>query len=150
MIGYIKGQAGTAGSGTWDIAPGPGKTGNWGGSYLAIPRTSAHPKEAADLIRWLTAQEQQVTLFKKLGSFPSNVGAQSQIKNVTDPYFNNAPIGQIFSQSAAAMPAQVLGADDNVVGKAFTDAVGQVERTNTAPDVAWKTALDTIGNATGN
>ena len=98
----------------------------------------------------ITAQEQQVTLFKKLGSFPSNVGAQSQIKNVTDPYFNNAPIGQIFSQSAAAMPAQVLGADDNVVGKAFTDAVGQVERTNTAPDVAWKTALDTIGNATGN
>ncbi|MCD0486577.1 carbohydrate ABC transporter substrate-binding protein, partial [Streptacidiphilus sp. ASG 303] len=42
MGGYIKCHAGDAGKGTWDVAPGPGKTGNWGGSYLAIPRTSKH------------------------------------------------------------------------------------------------------------
>ncbi|MDR3036460.1 MAG: extracellular solute-binding protein, partial [Kitasatospora sp.] len=150
MIGYIKGQAGDAGSGKWDIAAGPGKTGNWGGSYLAIPRTAKHPKEAAELIKWLNAKEQQATLFTKQGSFPSSTGAQEAIKTVQDPYFNNAPIGQIFSESAQAMPAQVLGTDDGVIGKAFTDALGEVERTGTAPDTAWKHALDNVKKANGN
>ncbi|GLW74872.1 sugar-binding protein [Kitasatospora phosalacinea] len=150
MIGYIKGQAGDTGAGKWDIAPGPGKTGNWGGSYLAVPRTAKHPKEAAELIKWLTAKEQQATLFTKQGSFPSSTGAQQAIKDVTDPYFNNAPIGQIFSESANAMPAQVLGTDDGVIGKAFTDALGEVERTGTAPDTAWKHALDNVKKANGN
>lgn len=150
MIGYIKGQAGEGGSGKWDIAPGPGRTGNWGGSYLAVPKTSKHPKEAAELIRWLTAKEQQATLFTKQGSFPSSTGAQAAIRDVTDPYFNNAPIGRIFSESAAAMPAQVLGVDDGVIGKAFTDALGEVERTGTAPDTAWKHALETVKKANGS
>ncbi|MFF4343790.1 extracellular solute-binding protein [Kitasatospora sp. NPDC001540] len=150
MIGYIKGQAGDAGAGKWDIAPGPGKTGNWGGSYLTVPRTAKHPKEAAELIKWLTAKEQQATLFTKQGSFPSSTGAQQTIKDVTDPYFNNAPIGQIFSESANAMPAQVLGTDDGVIGKAFTDALGEVERTGTAADTAWKHALDNVKKANGN
>ncbi|MFI9330137.1 extracellular solute-binding protein [Kitasatospora sp. NPDC052868] len=150
MIGYIKGQAGTAGSGTWDIAPGPGRTGNWGGSYLTVPKSAKHPKEAAELIRWLTAKEQQTTLFTKQGSFPSSTGAQTAIKGVQDPYFNNAPIGEIFSESAANMPVQVLGVDDGVIGKAFTDALGEVERTGTAPDTAWKHALDTVRKAVGN
>ncbi|GAA4844067.1 ABC transporter substrate-binding protein [Kitasatospora terrestris] len=150
MIGYIKGQAGDAAKGKWDIAAGPGKTGNWGGSYLAVPKTSKHQKEAAELIKWLTAKEQQATLFTKQGSFPSSTGAQASIKAVKDPYFNDAPIGEIFSESAANMPAQVLGTDDGVVGKAFTDALGEVERTNTAPDAAWKHAMDNIKKANGS
>jgi len=150
MIGYIKGQAGDGGSGKWDIAAGPGKTGNWGGSYLAVPKAAKHPKEAAELIKWLTAKEQQATLFTKQGSFPSSTAAQAAIKDLKDPYFNNAPIGEIFSESAANMPAQVLGVDDGVIGKAFTDALGEVERTNTAPDAAWKHALDNIKKANGS
>ncbi|MFF1869994.1 extracellular solute-binding protein [Streptomyces sp. CB03911] len=150
MIGYIKGQAGDAFAGKWDIAAGPGKTGNWGGSYLAIPKTSKHQKEAAELISWLTAKEQQVKLFTKQGSFPSSTGAQGEIKALQDPYFNNAPIGQIFSESAGAMPAQVLGTEDGVIGKAFTDALGEVERTGTAPDAAWQHAMDNIKKASGN
>ncbi|GJF28871.1 sugar-binding protein [Kitasatospora sp. NE20-6] len=150
MIGYIKGQAGDAFAGKWDIASGPGKTGNWGGSYLTIPKTAKHPKEAAELIKWLNAKEQQVKLFTKQGSFPSSTGAQAEIKTVTDPYFNNAPIGQIFAESAAAMPAQVLGTDDGVVTKAFSDALGEVERTNTAPATAWQHALDNVKKANGS
>ena len=150
MIGYIKGQAGDAFAGKWDIAAGPGKTGNWGGSYLAIPRAAKHPKEAAELVAWLNAKEQQVKLFTKQGSFPSSTAAQKEIAGVTDPYFNNAPIGTIFSESAAAMPPQVLGTDDGIIGKAFTDALGEVERTNTAPDTAWQHAMDNVKKANGN
>jgi cellobiose transport system substrate-binding protein len=77
MIGYIKGQAGSAGSGKWDIAQGTNPA-NWGGSYLAIPKNSQHQKEAYELIKWLTAAPQQVTLFKKGGNFPSKLGRRGR------------------------------------------------------------------------
>ena len=38
MIGYIKGKAGDAGAGKWNVTTLPGGAGgNWGGSYLADP-----------------------------------------------------------------------------------------------------------------
>jgi hypothetical protein len=43
MIGYIQGQAGAKGAGKWDVTTAPGGTGNWGGSYLAVPKASKHP-----------------------------------------------------------------------------------------------------------
>ncbi len=70
MLGYIKGQAGDAGQGKWDIAKLPGGAGNWGGSYLSIPRAAEHKKEAYELIKWLTAPEQQEKLFRKVGNSP--------------------------------------------------------------------------------
>ena len=75
MIGYIKGKAGDAGAGKWNVTTLPGGRGaNWGGSYLAIPAASPHKEQAAKLITWLTAPEQQARLFTKVGNFPSTTG----------------------------------------------------------------------------
>src|SRR4029453_14698839 len=46
MTGYIEGQAGEAGKGKWDITTVPGGGGNWGGSWLAVPKQSKHQQEA--------------------------------------------------------------------------------------------------------
>ncbi len=45
MTGYIKGQAGDDFTGKWDIATIPGGGGNWGGSWLAVPKNSKHAKD---------------------------------------------------------------------------------------------------------
>src|SRR4029079_7390176 len=64
MIGYIKGKAGDAGAGKRNgTALAGGRGANWGGSYLAIPAASPHKEQAAKLITWLTAPEQQARLF---------------------------------------------------------------------------------------
>ena len=42
MMGYIQGQA-PATKGKWDIAATPGTGGNWGGSFLAVPKQSSEP-----------------------------------------------------------------------------------------------------------
>jgi cellobiose transport system substrate-binding protein len=138
MIGYIKGQAGTAGSGKWNVATLPGgKGGNWGGSYLAIPKASAHQAEAADLIAWLTAPEQQQKVFQQVGNFPSNTAAITAVASVTDPYFNNAPIGKIFGAAAEAAPIQTLGLHDGDVRTQITNGLTQVEAQGVAADKAW-------------
>ncbi len=150
MIGYIKGKAGDAGSGKWNVTTLPGgKGGNWGGSYLGIPAASQHKEQAAELIAYLTAPEQQAAVFEAKGNFPSTTGGIAMVGNATDPYFNGAPIGKIFTESSEASPVQVLGPEDGVVKSALVAALLSVETNGVSPADAWKAAQTTIGNQVG-
>jgi len=150
MIGYIKGQAGDAGSGKWDIAPGPNPA-NWGGSYLGIPKNSQHAQEAYNLIQWLTAAPQQITLFKKGGNFPSSsvAAADPAVSGYTEPYFNNAPTGKIFAEVAGKLPVQVLGPKDATIKDTVSNGLLSIETQGKSPDEAWSTTLKNIKNAIG-
>ncbi|MFI5866110.1 extracellular solute-binding protein [Streptomyces sp. NPDC051546] len=149
MLGYIKGQAGEAGKGKWDVAKLPGGAGNWGGSYLAVPRAAQHKKEAYELVKWLTAPEQQTKLFRKQGNFPSAVKAIGQIADAKDSYFSDAPIGQIFGEAAEQAPVQVLGVYDKDIADQITNALSEVERKGTPPEAAWSNAKKAVKNALG-
>ncbi|MFE1577172.1 ABC transporter substrate-binding protein [Streptomyces fradiae] len=149
MLGYIKGQAGEAGKGKWDIATLPGGAGNWGGSYLAVPKAAKNKKEAYELIKWLTAPEQQAKVFAKQGNFPSATGAITKIAGTTDPYFSDAPIGQIFGHAANTAPVQVLGVHDQNINQQITNALSEVERKGLAPQKAWENARKGVANTLG-
>ncbi|MET9956874.1 extracellular solute-binding protein [Streptomyces sp. NPDC006339] len=149
MLGYIKGQAGDAGKGKWDIAALPGGAGNWGGSYLSVPKAARHKKEAYELIAWLTAPEQQARLFEKNGNFPSATGAIDKVAAAKDPYFSDAPIGRIFGDAAKAAPVQVLGVHDQNIAQQITNALSEVERKGTAPEKAWENAKKGVANTIG-
>jgi cellobiose transport system substrate-binding protein len=149
MIGYIQGQAGAKGAGKWDVTTAPGGTGNWGGSYLAVPTVSKHIPQAVDLAKWLTAPEQQVKLFLKQGSFPSSTKAiaDPQVASATNKYFNNAPIGQIFGDSAKNLPVAILGPKDGVIKDTFSTAILRVEQQGMNPDQSYDRFLADIKNA---
>ncbi|MER7467940.1 extracellular solute-binding protein [Streptomyces sp. NPDC097981] len=149
MLGYIKGQAGDAGKGKWDVAKLPGGAGNWGGSYLAVPSVAQHRKEAYELIKWLTAPEQQTKVFRKQGNFPSAGKSITQIADAKDPYFSDAPIGQIFGDAARQAPVQVLGLHDKDIADQIDNALSEVERKGTAPETAWSNAKKAVKNALG-
>ena len=149
MLGYVKGQAGDAGKGKWDIAKLPGGAGNWGGSYLSIPRAAKHKEEAYKLIEWLTAPEQQAKVFQKQGNFPSATGTIEQIADAKDEYFSNAPIGQIFGDAAKESPVQVLGVHDQNVMQRLTNALSEVERKGLSSEKAWETAKKGVANVIG-
>jgi cellobiose transport system substrate-binding protein len=152
MIGYIQGQAGAKGAGKWDVTTAPGGTGNWGGSYLAVPTASKHIPQAVDLAKWLTAPEQQVKLFLKQGSFPSSTRAiaDPQVANAKNKYFNNAPIGQIFGDSAKNLPVAVLGPKDGLIKDNFSTAIQRVEQQGMSPDKSYSQFLADIRNALGS
>jgi cellobiose transport system substrate-binding protein len=150
MIGYIKGKAGDAGAGKWNVTTLPGGAGgNWGGAYLGIPASSEHVEEAAELIAWLTAPEQQAEVFASAGNFPSTTGGIELVADATDPYFTDAPIGQIFTASATAAPVQVLGPEDGVVKSSMVQALLSVEANGVAPADAWASALDDVAGQVG-
>jgi cellobiose transport system substrate-binding protein len=149
MIGYIKGQAGDAGAGKWDVARIPGNGGNWGGSYLAIPAASSHQEEAYDLIKWLTAPAQQVEMWTKAQHFPSSstASAEPAVAGATDPYFSNAPLGEVFKASADNLPVATLGPKDGLIKDTFSNGIQLVEQRGETPDSAWSKTIDDIKSA---
>lgn len=126
----------------WDIADVfPGGGGNWGGSYLTVPKVSTHQAEALEFITWITAPEQQAAVFEVTGNFPSQVEAleSETVLAATDDYFNGAPAGEIFSNRAAAITVQPFhGPLYSDVLQKFQDAINRVDQ-GTAPDESWKT-----------
>ncbi|MFD0633473.1 extracellular solute-binding protein [Catenulispora yoronensis] len=148
MTGYIKSEAGAM-TGLWGVAKIPGGTGDWGGAYLGIPTASKHQKEAYDLISWLTAPDQQKTMFTNGGHFPSSEAAAKDpaIAAHTDPYFGDSPIGQIYSDSAASIPQAVLGAKDGTIKDLISKAITRVEAQGQKPDDSWNKAMSDIKSA---
>jgi len=146
MMAYIQDQAKNA-SGKWDIAKIPGGTGNWGGSYLTIPKQSKHAKEAYALAAWLTAPEQQAKVFRTKGNFPSTSTLYDDpvITDYTNPFFNNAPVGKIFSESVKTMKPQYVGPKAGDMNTAIINALTRVEQGKQSPDAAWQQALKEIG-----
>ncbi|NUP64041.1 MAG: extracellular solute-binding protein, partial [Nonomuraea sp.] len=145
MTGFIQEQAKDA-SGKWDIATVPGGSGNSGGSHLMVPKQSKHPKEAAELIDFLTSKENQAKVFKEEGTFPSIPALYDDpsIQNFTKPFFGDAPIGKIYSEAAKALKPQHLGPKEADVRVAIGDGLGRVEQGKQTPDEAWAQVLQDV------
>ncbi len=147
MLGVIEGNA--KGVEGWDIANQfPGGGGNWGGSFLTVPAQGAHVEEARKLAAWLTAPEQQIAAFKLKGTFPSQVEALSSqdLLSVTNPFFNDAPTGQILADRAKAVTVVPFkGPNYFAVRQAISDAINRVDVDKTDDAAAsWEKAVKEV------
>ncbi|KRV47931.1 sugar-binding protein [Wenjunlia vitaminophila] len=145
MTAHISDKAGEANKGKWDIAAPPAGA-NWGGSFLTVPSGGKHVKEAQELAAWLTAPEQQAKLFAKNGLFPSSSKAMEapEVSGATLEYFDGAPSGKIFSESATSIPVTVLGPKDGAIKDNVSNGIQLVEQQGKDPDDAWKSTVETI------
>ncbi|MEV8379146.1 ABC transporter substrate-binding protein [Kribbella sp. NPDC056861] len=145
LLGQIQERAGRFGNGKWDVADVfPGGGGNWGGSFLTVPKQSGQSGEAAALAAWLTAPEQQIKVFKKLGSFPSTVDAYNdeQVRSQVNEYFNHAPVGKIYIERARnVFLKQHKGPRDGEINQVFAAALERVDERKQTPAAAWRQAL---------
>ncbi|MFD3560222.1 ABC transporter substrate-binding protein [Streptomyces sp. NPDC058686] len=151
MLGYIQEKSGDAGKGKWDVAAAP-TAANWGGSFLGVPTASKHQKEAIALAKWLTAPEQQAKVFAKQASFPSTPKAYDSLKPqaATTTFFSDAPLTQIFSDSAKTIPVQVFGVKDQPISTAITDVgILQVEQKGKSPEQGWDAATKEVKDVLG-
>ena len=150
MLGVISGNAeGVTG---WDVANVfPNGGGNWGGSYLTVPANGAHVEEAQKLADWLTAPEQQIAAFVNAGTFPSQNEAYTDeaLTGFVNEYFNDAPVGQIFTDRAKAVSvAPFKGAFYFQVNDAMQKALTRVEDGTQDKQASWDqwvSEVDAIG-----
>ncbi|RKN39129.1 ABC transporter substrate-binding protein [Micromonospora endolithica] len=146
MTGVIEGNAGPAGKGQWDIADVPGDGGNWGGSFLAVPKQSKHQAEAIKLAKFLTSTEGQIGAFKAKGPLPSSPQALEDpaIADATNAYFSDAPVGKIFAAGAKSLKPVYMGPKNQAVRTEVENAVRTVDLGQRNPDQGW---TDAVNNA---
>ncbi|WP_418961065.1 ABC transporter substrate-binding protein [Streptomyces tritici] len=140
MTGIIKDQAGPDNQGKWDIAA-PPVAGNWGGSFLAVPKSGKHVEEAAKLAAWLTAPEQHAKVFGVNGNIPSTKDTLSSpaVQGAKLPYFGDTPVGQIYSAAAAGIRPAPISRWDGQVKTFLTDnGILDIEQRGTDPAKAWE------------
>jgi cellobiose transport system substrate-binding protein len=149
MTGYIKGQAGDDFTGKWDIATIPGGGGNWGGSWLAVPKNTEHKKEAVELVKFLSGEVGQLGAFKSEGRLPSMPALYdtTELKDATNPYFNDAPVGQLFVAGAANLKPVYLGAKNVPVRDAFENVLRSVEGGQRSESEGWDAAIQAAEKA---
>ncbi|KXK63207.1 ABC transporter substrate-binding protein [Micromonospora rosaria] len=142
MLGHIKETAPST-EGKWDIAAIPGGGGNWGGSFLTIPKQSKHVDEAYKLLEWLIQPEQQIEVFKQVGNLPSQPAlyADPAITEFTNPFFSDAPVGQIFPKMAQGLTPQYLGRRNGPTRVAVENVIGRVQNNTLKAEAAWAEAV---------
>lgn len=150
MLGVVSGyyDAGTTGTG-WDFADVlPGGAANWGGAFLGVSESSEHKEAAAELALWLAAPEQQAAAFEAAGPFPSTVSGQELVASSTSAFFNDAPVGEIFSNRSQGVVAQVKGPEDsNIQDNVFGPVLNSISQGEiTSGDAAWEAALTNLKN----
>jgi cellobiose transport system substrate-binding protein len=150
MMGYIQGQA-PATKGKWDIAATPGTGGNWGGSFLAVPKQSSHQDEAADLVKFLTSPGSLAAIFKQTGNLPSQTALlkSGPVQNFKNPFFSNAPVGKIFANSALRLKPQILGPNQGDIQNASTAAIDRVQQGKQSPAKSWNQFLKDVKKIAG-
>lgn len=143
MMGIIEGNS--EGVDGWDMANAfPGGGGNWGGSFLTVPAQGDNVEEAKEVAAWLTAPEQQAKAFEAVGAFPSQVDAQDapEVDEAVNEFFNNAPVGTIFADRAAAITVQPFkGPKYSDILTAFQAAIMRVDDGSKDPDASWEQFL---------
>jgi len=159
MLGVVKGQVESAGGSSatgWDFADVfPGGAANWGGSFLTVPTTSQHKKEAAALAAWLTDKQSQVATFQSAGTFPSVTAAQSDPgvigQNDLTKFFNGAPIGEILASRAKGVVAQYKGPDDSVIQEqVFGPSIQELDSGKADGTTAWNNAMKLLDQLVTN
>jgi cellobiose transport system substrate-binding protein len=145
MMGYIQGQAPKT-KGKWDIAAVPGGGGNWGGSFLTVPKQGSHTKEAYDLVKFLTSPASEAYIFKQTGNLPSQPALlkSKAVLGFKNPFFSNAPVGKIFGTSAMSLKKQILGPHQGDIQTAVSNAIQRVEQHKQSPASSWKQFLKDV------
>ncbi|MDY0908831.1 ABC transporter substrate-binding protein [Microbacterium sp. CFBP9034] len=125
--------------GRWRITSVPGITGNWGGSYLAIPSRSRHPEKAWDYIAATQSPDAQSEHFAAGGPLPAAIAPyrDEEIAAYADDFFGPSAIGAVLTSSLLDRGAVPQGPATSTVNRAFLQALESVEQGSLDADEAW-------------
>ena len=81
-------------------------TSNWGGSTLAVMKSTQHPAEAAELAIWLTTNIEAATLYTtKQFLFPTltSILESPEFAGQQNPFYGGQAVNEVFAKSASAI-----------------------------------------------
>lgn len=135
-------QAAPDTAGKWRVARAPGGDGNNGGSFLAIMKTSKHPKEAFEVMKWIQNAENQVQTFRNINLFPSTIESLEDSAFLKkEEFFGGQATGEIFTESARNVKPAYFGPKYANINGIVNRQLQSVALQGKDPDEAWEDAL---------
>ncbi|MDQ0091548.1 cellobiose transport system substrate-binding protein [Paenibacillus anaericanus] len=141
MAGTIRNAADTAGK--WKIAQLPEGAGNWGGSFITLPKEGKHPKEAYEFISWMVNKENQLKSFEASGLFPSIPALYDDPAfTKADDFFSGQAIAGEYAKSANRIKPVYYGPLHDQTDAFFKNALKNVLEQKADPTKEWNNAVD--------
>jgi trehalose/maltose transport system substrate-binding protein len=110
---------------TFDVTLLPGRVGTLGGAGLAVSRFSDHPREALELVRYLSGREVQAKRSRAL-SQPPTLPELYNLPEVLEPNPRFALLSEAFRTGLVSRPSAVAGKKYGDVTDAYIRAVHSV------------------------
>ncbi|ANA80957.1 extracellular solute-binding protein family 1 [Paenibacillus vortex V453] len=144
IAGTIRNAKDTAGK--WQIAQLPEGAGNWGGSFLTLPKEGKHSKEAYEFISWVLNQENQLKSFKDSGLFPSipAVYSEPSFTEEKDEFFSGQVISEAYAKSAERIKPVYYGPLHDQTDTIIKNALKNVLEKKADPQKEWESAMKQI------
>jgi cellobiose transport system substrate-binding protein len=132
-------------SGKWRVAPTPGGPGNYGGSFLTIPKDSRNPTKSFEIISWILSPDNEAQSFTDAAIFPAAPATYKMpALNQPDPFFGGQVTIEVFGPAAEKIPVAYEGPNDAAVKAPFYSELSNVEAKGKDPEQAWN---DAVGEA---
>jgi cellobiose transport system substrate-binding protein len=121
-----------------------------GGTQLGITSYSDAKQEAWDFLAWYLAPEQQLQVFRTYGLFPStqSIYNDKSVTGFVDPFFNNAPVGKIYSEGILKLKPIFEGELNPAIDLAFGGGLTRVAAGKMTPDKSWAQVMKDLTTAT--
>ncbi|MEK4007328.1 ABC transporter substrate-binding protein [Paenibacillus sp. FSL H3-0333] len=142
MAGNIKSNAPDS-SGKWRIAQLPEGAGNWGGSFITLPKEGKHSKEAYDFIQWLVNKDNQLESFKTKGLMPSIPALYEDpaFVDFKDDFFGGQQTAVEFGKAANRVKPVYYGPLHDQTDTFFKNALKNVLEKKADPAKEWDDAV---------
>ena len=90
-------------------------------------------------------------MFKKFGLYPSTLTSYKDpaVADYKDPFFNNAPVGSIYTAGALQLKPIFEGKKQRAIDNIFGQALSRVAIGKQTPAAAWQQALSEIKKSVG-
>lgn len=144
IAGTIRNAKDTAGK--WQIAQLPEGAGNWGGSFLTLPKEGKHSKEAFEFISWVLNKDNQLKSFKDSGLFPSipAVYSEPSFTEEKDEFFGGQVISEAYAKSAERIKPVYYGPLHDQTDTIIKNALKNVLEKKADPQKEWESAMKQI------
>ena len=102
-------------------------------------------------MKFLTSPSSLAAIFKQTGNLPSQTALLKSrpVQNFKNPFFSNAPVGQIFAKSALRLKPQILGPHQGDIQNLASAAFQRVEQGKQSPAKSWAQFLKDVKNTAG-
>lgn len=145
MLGSIKSE-GPDSEGLWRIAQLPEGAGNWGGSFITMPKEGEHPEEAYAFVEWLVNKDNQIKSFTSRGLMPSipEVFDSPEFTMFTDDFLGGQASAVEYAKAAERVAPVYYGPLHDQTDSFIKEALQNVQETGADPEAEWEAALDKI------